>query len=128
MQHLYKGRYLIAVYANNDEDLLGVFDNPKDMEDFLGTKYAREIIARYIQTFKTFPVIACNRYVFHFIDVYEEHDDVFAEEDKIFIEMIPKSKTQLMKEYCKKHRVSRKTYYRRLRQLGAEKNKDIVEN
>lgn len=121
MKNLFKKKYLIAVYDKNDEDLLGVFDNPSEMEDFLGTKWATTIISRYIKTFGTFPVIDCNRYILHFINVYENHNDVFAEEDKAFLDFFPKDKGELVAQYCEAHSITARTYYRRTRSQTPQK-------
>ena len=124
MGSLFKNRYIIAVYSANGEDLLGVYDNPQDMERLLQTKYADCIISRYIKTFGTFPIIQCNSYVFYFIDVFEKHNDVFAEEDRIFLKELNlprKTKMQRVREYCKRHNVSEKTYYRRQAQQNRKK-------
>lgn len=118
MGNLYKNKYIIAVYDRSDEELLGVFDNPKDMESLLQTKWANTIISRYISAFNTFPIIKCNNYVFHFIDVYEKHNDCFADEDKAFLKEFGlnkkyKTETQRTIEYCKREGISLRTYYRR---------------
>lgn len=129
MGSLFKGRYIIAVYdANNDEDLLGVFDNPNDMKEFLQTEYADTIISRYIKTFGTFPVIRCNKYIFYFIDVLEKHNDIFAYEDKEFLKCYKKSRTSEQVAYCKRKKISRTTYYRHIRvQKEYEKIKGEME-
>ena len=129
MGSLFKGRYIIAVYdANNDEDLLGVFDNPNDMKEFLQTEYADTIISRYIKTFGTFPIIRCNRYTFYFIDVMEKHNDIFALEDREFLKCYRKSKTSMQEAYCKRNNISRRTYYRHIRiQKDYENTKGGIE-
>lgn len=115
MGNLFKGRYIIAVYdANDDEDLLGVFDNPNDMKEFLQTEYADTVISRYIKTFGTFPIIRCNKYIFYFIDVIEKHNDVFTFEDKEFLKCYKNSRTNKQVAYCKRNNISRRTYYRRI--------------
>lgn len=122
MGNLFKGRYIIAVYdANDDEDLLGVFDNSNDMKEFLQTEYADTVISRYIKTFGTFPIIRCNKYTFYFIDVIEKHNDVFIFEDKEFLKCYKKSRTNKQVAYCKRNNISRRTYYRRIQAQNSYK-------
>lgn len=87
MSKLYRNRYLIAVYDGSDEHLLGVFDRPDDMKSLMGVNGVgvRVIVSRAMQ-YVDKPRIAKNyKYSLHFIDIYEKHDDCFAEEDAIFL-------------------------------------------
>lgn len=121
MQNLYKGKYIIAVYDSNDEDLLGVFDNPNELEKLLDTKYAKTIIARYIKTFGTFPVIKCNKYNFYFIDIYETHNDIFKREDKEFLKFYKETRRPNLQDICKERGISQTTYYRQRRLENQQK-------
>lgn len=128
MSKFYKGRYLIAVYEPNDEDFVCTCANMDELKEFLETEWAHTIMSRYIKTFGTFPIIRCNKYVFHFIDIYEKHNDVFDLEDKEFIkEFCEKPKPSECDEYCKRHKCSRKTYYRMKEKLKKEKENELTQ-
>lgn len=109
--NLYKNRYIIAVYDEKGEKILGVFDNPKQLNSFLGTKYAGSIISNYIKTFGTFPIIKCDKYNFYFIDIFEEHKDVFEQEDNLFLKFYKENKKQSIDEYCKENNIGRRDYF-----------------
>lgn len=108
---LYKNKYIIAVYDGKGERLLGVFDNPKQLNSFLGTKYAGGIIANYIKTFGTFPIIQCDRYCFYFVDVFDVQKDVFEEEDSKFLQFYKENKKQSIDEFCKENNIDRRSYF-----------------
>lgn len=85
MNGLYKNRYLIAVYDKTDEQLLGVFNKPNEMQRLIGIKNVGCIVSRALRYIEK-PRIARNyKYVIHFIDVFEKQLDCFAEEDAIFL-------------------------------------------
>lgn len=108
----YKKRYLIAVYDLDGETLEDVIASKAERERFLkkiGTKvddseFFCKIIKRYK---KDFPLIKAEKIgkMFYFIDVFESHNDLFKECDKIFLqECFVEDVCRRMRKYnvCKK--------------------------
>lgn len=87
MGRLYRNKYLIAVYDKTDEVLLGVFEKPSEMKDLMGMEVATvaTIVWRAIRYVEQPQVVRNYKYVLHFIDVFEKHDDCFAYEDALFL-------------------------------------------
>ena len=74
---LYRGRYLIALYDKNDM-LVGVGTNPFDLSYVINplTLYGNMCRERY----------SLFGYTIHLIDCLEIHEDIFKEEDELFLE------------------------------------------
>lgn len=86
MCRLYKDKYILALY--DKEDIVGVFDNIRDMFSiFRGT-------ITYTHLTRVVSDIYLNRdkqiygLDIIFIDAFKVEDDIFSEEDKIFINYI----------------------------------------
>ena len=94
MSKLYRNRYLIAVYDRTDEQLLGVFDSPNDMKSLMGIESVKHVVSRALK-YVNKPRIAKNyKYILHFIDIFEKHNDCFAEDDAIFLKELGFSSPQ----------------------------------
>lgn len=103
---LYKGRYLIALY-DKDDRLVDVGLRPSDLELF---KHRPESF--YEQTCRgDVKFYNCNVYL---IDCLEKHDDIFKEEDEIFLEEINaiESKDEQLEKLAKELGISKRTAYR----------------
>jgi hypothetical protein len=107
MSVLYKDKYLIALYDKHD-NLVDVGLRPKELElykDNPRTFY--ECVCRGDKTFR-----GCKLFL---IDCTVVHDDIFKEEDEIFIKEIvepAKSTDAKVKDISKKLGVSKRTVYR----------------
>lgn len=94
MKGLYRGKYIIAFY---DEEgyLSDVGCTPEELNRYRTKNIADTNISHIFNARR--PSKKC-----FFIDVTEEHDDVFAEEDKLFLEFVDatrkRTKTELAKE------------------------------
>lgn len=73
---LYKGRYLIAIYDKKDA-LVSVGENFNDLS--LDSNYAYLLMHKARMGENT-------QYKIHLIDCKEKHEDIFKEEDDIFME------------------------------------------
>lgn len=103
MEKLYKNKYLIAKYDTEDH-LIAVGTSPIEvgME-----KYE---IQRAADNGKG------KKYKIYLIDCTEKHDDIFAEEDEIFLQMFTRrSRTQAYEEYAKNHQMSVRSVQRRIK-------------
>ena len=106
---LYKGRYLIALY-DSDDILVDVGVNSFEL---LTCKANPRSIYQNISRGSE----SIFGYTIHLIDCLEEHDDVFKEEDELFlkyIECLTKeySIEEQMKAVAKKYGISKRTAYR----------------
>lgn len=77
MKGFYKGKYLIAIYDKNDM-LVDVVCLPKELSKYKNPEIAKQ----YISNVFNGRLPGTNIY---FIDVTEKHDDIFAEEDNLFL-------------------------------------------
>lgn len=106
---LYRDRYLIAIYDNED-NLIDVGCNGYD---FLSVNYnaVYQALLRGFKSNKT--VVNCRKtnYRYFIIDCKEKHDDCFAEEDEKFLEWI-NAKPSTCKEKAKELGVNLRTYMR----------------
>ena len=103
---LYKGRYLIALYDKNDI-LVDVGTLPSEIELF-----KRRPASFYEQTCRgDGRLFGCRVYL---IDCLEKNNDIFSEEDEIFLEEIGaiKSVDKQLEEIAKRNGVSKRTAYR----------------
>ena len=106
---LYKGRYLIALYDKNDM-LVDVGINPYDLKCTKAPHTLYENICR--GRYSLFG------YTLHFIDCLEIHDDIFKEEDELFLkqyaDIVGKdfAMTKKMEQEAKKLGISKRTAYR----------------
>lgn len=78
LHKLYKGRYLIALY-DKDDMLVDVGISPFDL------------LTCSVRPHSFYENVSKGRnsifgYTIHLIDCLEEHDDIFSEEDKIFLD------------------------------------------
>ena len=72
MKQLYKGRYLIVIYYSNGE-IKDVWTSvPKEKQSYISNVFNGRFKDTNID----------------FIDVFEKHNDCFAEEDKLFIKFL----------------------------------------
>ena len=86
---LYKGRYLICVYSK-DEVLLDVFDTPREAARYLNTRGAHYTSQSLSSRLYHILHGDCNSNLIKLVDVFERNDDIFAEEDKLFLEFMQK--------------------------------------
>lgn len=89
----YKKRYLIAVYDYTGEVLEDVIISKKDREKFFKKIDSQidssEFFCNMIKRYKNdFPYIKAERIkkIFYFIDVFENHNDIFNDCDKKFLQ------------------------------------------
>lgn len=118
-QRLYKDRYMIAVYGRDDDVCYGVFDNIEQLQKsaYVNAKRFKGIISRAIRLYKSFPNIMLGKYCYCFIDVFEQHDDCFAEEDKIFLDYYKKEKKLKCAE---NYNIPKSSFFRAVRQYKKE--------
>lgn len=103
MSKLYKGRYLIALYDEND-NLIDVGCLPSQLKLYKNRPQSfYEQKSRGDSLFKN-----CKVYL---IDCLEKHDDIFKEEDEIFLKEYMETEDRIM-EIAKLCGVSRRTVYR----------------
>ena len=109
---LYKNRYLIAVYDNN-ENLVDVLCNSRE-------------VWKYCRAFYRKNEVSYSKYKFYLIDCLEKHNDIFKEEDKIFLEEFEetrKSETRKnVENLMKKYNISLRTAYRKYKVLKNYEN------
>ena len=79
MKDLYKGRYLIAVYDETDT-CVGVFGSIKEIMKIRKLNNPYSMFYRILNGKYQF---SSNTY--HLIDCLEEHEDIFVEEDALFL-------------------------------------------
>lgn len=105
---LYKGRYLIALY-DKDDMLVDVGISPFDL------------LTCSVRPHSLYKNVSRGRnsifgYTIHLIDCLEEHDDIFAEEDKIFLDEFLLAKKYSIEERiiakAKELGISKRTAYR----------------
>lgn len=103
---LYKDRYLIALYDKNDY-LIDVGVEPKELNIFRSRVSSfYEQVSRGDKRYR-----GCKMF---FIDCKEKHEDVFKEEDELFLQEIEnskKGKDEKLKEIAKKLGISKRTAY-----------------
>ena len=102
MKGLYKGKYLIAIYDDNDF-LVDVVSSPKELKGYKNENAAKSYIAH------VFNGRECKN--IHFIDVTEKHNDIFAEEDELFLQDF-KQNNKSVEEIVKQLGVCVRTYYK----------------
>ena len=100
MKGLYKGRYLIAVYDRNDY-LVDVGLSVKEL-------HCVKRITHQMFSKTTHGGYQSRKY--YLIDCLEKHDDIFAEEDEIFLQEINRIPT--CAEEAKRLGVNIRTYFR----------------
>lgn len=106
--HLYKDRYIIAVYDQEDR----LIDVGADIAEFNGKYPSLE--------FRLWSIHARNHNYtnrdglkFHLIDVFEKHDDIFQEEDQLFLEMVDNGVHKTNKQLAEEMGVSLRSFYRK---------------
>ncbi len=108
MKGLYKDRYLIAVY-DRDEMLIDVGCSVRELRRYTNNSAHSSISHK--------------RPNFVLIDVFEKHDDIFAEEDELFLKYLEEcniTQTKKDQEAADAAGISLRTYYRH-KQLAREK-------
>lgn len=109
IHRLYKGRYLIALYDKNDM-LVDVGINPYDLKCTKVPNSLYQNICR--ERYSLFG------YTLHFIDCLEIHDDIFKEEDELFLKQYAEivgedlSAVKKIEQKAKKLGISNRTAYR----------------
>ena len=105
MLRLYKGRYLIAVYDNNDQ-FVDCATSIMQLKMFKSKSVYSQISRNQF--------FSMRKYKIYLIDCLEKHDDVFAEEDEIFLQDLQcyKSKTDIYKSLAEKYGKSLRTIQR----------------
>ena len=103
MKGLYKGKYLIAVY-DKEGYLVDVACKPSEIRYIKGN--LKSFLSRLASG-----KITSKRFVL--IDVTEKHDDVFAEEDKLFLDFIKETRKKTNAEKAKELGMSERVYYRK---------------
>lgn len=113
MKGLYKGRYIIAIYDKNDY-LIDVVCSPKELRDYKNKNSAKSAISHTLRRGSS---------SIHFIDVIEKQDDIFIEEDKLFIDFVKETYGEINKIKAKALGISERTYYRRKQFYGSNVTK-----
>lgn len=97
MNGLYKGKYIIAIY-DKDDRFIDVACLPSELITYANKSAAKSLISRI-----------CNGWVtsnkIYLIDVTEKQEDIFEEEDELFLDFVKKSKKE-------KEIKSKREYYR----------------
>lgn len=123
---LYKDRYLLAKYKLErdkngkvtNEYLIAVGTTPKE----LGYKNYDRITHALMQADTAIT------YKLYAIDCLEQHNDIFAEEDKLFLELFKnKTKENIVDEYAKRHHRSRTNIYLKIKNGKLKYDKDFGE-
>ena len=103
MRGLYKNRYLIAIYDSND-NLVDCATRVADLRIFNPKGIYHKIS---INDFKT------RGHTIHLIDCLERHNDIFSEEDDIFLEETKKQSIEYnLQQQAKQLGISLRTAYR----------------
>lgn len=110
MKGLYREKYLIAVYDKNDY-LIDVACLPNELTCFKNQRRAIEYMSKIVNGHRR-----SSR--FFLIDVTEKHNDIFAEEDQLFLEYVkskqnPLNQTEIDKQKASELGISLRTYQRR---------------
>lgn len=111
MKGLYKGKYLIAVY-DDEGYLLDVACSPSELSCF-GDR-DKNIIMSYISHIANGSTIS--RKIF-LIDVTEKYNDIFAEEDKLFLDFVNETRKKTKREKAQILGMSARGYYVKSRVL-----------
>ena len=82
MKQLYKGKYLVVIYDRKGNIKRVMSDIPREQITFISHVFNGTIKANNVE----------------FIDVFEEHDDCFSEEDKIEETIVSIMATTLFKK------------------------------
>lgn len=106
--NLYRGRYLIAVY-DKDDRCVCVASNLKELERMGNPCTLYSHLSR--QCYSSTPYSINARKKYYLIDCLEKHNDIFVEEDKLFLEEIEKIET--IADIAKRLGVSERTIFRR---------------
>lgn len=105
MLRLYKGRYLIAVYDQFDR-FVDCATSIKGLKMFKPSSAYSQISREQF--------FSMRKYKIYLIDCLEKHDDVFAEEDEIFLNELKcyPRKTDIYKSLAEKYGKSMRTIQR----------------
>lgn len=107
---LYKNRYLIAIYDKND-NLIDVACNPAELS---GYKHPQSMISRIYHG-------KVNTNKIYLIDCLEEHNDIFSEEDKLFLDFVTSKKHKTNQEIAKELGIYHKKTYKTVSLLQQER-------
>ena len=105
MKGLYKGKYLIAVY--DEEDIL--IDVANELKQSL--KYNSYYLSRLANNKIS---NANSKYKVRVLDAITIHDDIFAEEDRLFLEFIKEEYKPSARTEAERLGVSVRTYFRHI--------------
>lgn len=105
MEKLFKGRYLIALY-DSDDCLVDVGLNPLELAKTVKRPHTLyENISKGCETLYGYKV--------HLIDCLEKHNDIFAEEDELFLQTLDlESVDEKLERIAKELGISKRTAYR----------------
>lgn len=111
---LYNGRYLICVLDKHTDNILYVFDNPKEFSNMIKKNVSTSISRAFVNP----DYIINGKYKIEFIDCMTVNNDIFMEEDKIFIDFV-KNNININKisnkNLCKILHISERTFYRKIK-------------
>lgn len=115
MRGLYKGKYLIAICDRHGD----IVDVGLSIPEIAARGHRDALYAAFSKS-----RIDRNKYKYVLVDCLEEHDDIFAEEDKLFLEFVE----QLEQEkhpviaMAKEYNIPERTLYRRQQMLRRKAN------
>lgn len=115
---LYKKKYLICLIDIATDNIVSVYDNAIQFSEAYKVD-GKSILSKAFNGDYVFR----KRYKVEFIDCYEKHNDIFAEEDKEFIKFIEKEKPPKVENLCKFINVSERTFYRKSNKFSNFKEK-----
>lgn len=114
MRGLYKGKYLIAV-CDRKGNVLDVGLSPKEI-------FRRaESRQRLYETFSKSRINVKSKYKYVLIDCLEQHNDVFTEEDQLFLDFVESITPKSPEERAKELGMSVRNMYR-LEKLSKDKS------
>lgn len=105
---LYKKRYLICLIDIYTDNIVSVYDNAVQFSGAYKVD-GKTILSKAFNKDYIFK----KRYKIEFIDCYQKQDDIFKEEDEIFLKFIEEKEAPTIKELCEFKNISNRTFYRR---------------
>lgn len=109
---LYRGRYLLAVY-DQDDRLLGVETEVQGLQKYYNVNGNYNIAISWCMKHQKKKLVL--------IDCLERHNDCFKEEDKKFLEFVESHHKKSQQEISQEIKASVRTYYRKKKILENEK-------
>ena len=114
MRGLYKGKYLIAVCDRKGN----VLDVGLSIAELARGEYRPELYAALSKS-----RIGKYKYKYVLIDCLEKHDDIFAEEDQIFLDFVESITPKSPEERAKELGMSVRNMYRKQEELKKYEDK-----